>query len=244
MDKPRIFPLGESAATVDFGNQISAETNDRVLSLANYFDKNPFAGFVESIVAYSSLTIFYDVFKVRENNRDFETAFAFVSDEIEKALLEINENEPTEARLIEIPVCFDAEFAPDLDFIAAEKQLSPEEVIEIFLAETYRVFMLGFLPGFAYLGEVAETIVAPRKQSPRLQVPAGSVGIAGRQTGIYSLASPGGWQIIGRTPLEMFNPKSEPPTYLQAGDAVRFYQIDNAFFAEFSQKQSQIQNSK
>ena len=230
MDNPKIFPLGDAAAIVDFGNQISAETNDRVLSLAKYFDKNPFAGFVEIVPAYSSLTLFYDVFKVRRNNRNFETAFDFVCAEIEKALLETNENEQTETRLVEIPVCFDREFATDLDFIAAEKNLLPEEIIEIFLAETYRVFMLGFLPGFAYLGEVAEKIAVPRKQSPRLQVAAGSVGIAGRQTGIYSLASPGGWQIIGRTPLEMFNPANEPPTRLQAGDRIRFYRIGKTDF--------------
>jgi inhibitor of KinA len=230
MQKPKIFPLGDAAAIVNFGNQISAETNDRVLSLAKYFDENPFAGFVEIVPAYSSLTIFYDVFKVRKNNQNFEAAFDFVCAEIEKALLETNEREQIETRLVEIPVCFDPEFAPDLDFIAAEKNLSSEEIIEIFLAETYRVFMLGFLPGFAYLGEVAEKIAVPRKQSPRLQVPAGSVGIAGRQTGIYSLASPGGWQIIGRTPLEMFNPENQPPTRLQAGDAVRFYRIGKIDF--------------
>ena len=230
MNKPKIFPLGDAAAIVDFGDQISAETNDRVLSLAKYFDKNPFAGFVEIIPAYSSLTVFYDVFNVRKNNQNFETAFDFVSAEIKKALLETNENEQTETRLVEIPVCFDAEFAPDLDFVAAEKNLSPEEIIEIFLAGTYRVFMLGFLSGFAYLGEVAEEIAVPRKQSPRLQVQAGSVGIAGRQTGIYSLASPGGWQIIGRTPLEMFNPDNQPPTRLQSGDRVWFQRIGKTDF--------------
>jgi len=230
MQKPKIFPLGNAAAIIDFGNQISAEANDCVLSLAKHFDKNPFAGFVEIVPAYSSLTVFYDVFKVRKNNQNFETAFDFVCAEIENAMLETNENVRIEARLIEIPVCFDPEFAPDLEFIAAEKNLLREEIIEIFLAATYRVFMLGFLPGFAYLGEVAEIIAVPRKQSPRLQVAAGSVGIAGRQTGIYSLASPGGWQIIGRTPLEMFNHENQPPTRLQAGDTVRFYQIGKTDF--------------
>ncbi|HEX8197641.1 MAG TPA: 5-oxoprolinase subunit PxpB [Pyrinomonadaceae bacterium] len=230
MQKPKIFPLGDAAAIVDFGNQISAEINDRVLSLAKYFDKNPFAGFIEIVPAYSSLTVFYDVFEVRKNNRNLETAFDFVCVEIEKAMLETNENVQIEARLVEIPICFDSEFAPDLNFIAAEKNLSSEEIIEIFLAETYRVFMLGFLPGFAYLGEVAEIIAVPRKQSPRLQVSAGSVGIAGRQTGVYSLASPGGWQIIGRTPLEMFNPDNQPPTVLQPGDRVRFHRIGKTDF--------------
>jgi inhibitor of KinA len=230
MDKLRIFPLGDSAITVDFGNQISEQTNDLVLSLAKSFEENRFAGFIETVPAYSSLTIFYDVFKFRKNNRNFETAFDFVCAEIERALLETTEKERIGERLVEIPVCFDSEFAPDLNFVAAEKNLLPEEVIEIFLSETYRVFMLGFLPGFAYLGEVAETIATPRKQTPRLQVAAGSVGIAGRQTGIYSLCSPGGWQIIGRTPLAMFDPENQPPTRLQAGDKVRFYRIAKTDF--------------
>lgn len=221
---------------IDFGNQISEETNERVLSLAGRFDENPFPGFIETIPAYSSLTVFFDVFKVRKANRDFETAFDFVGAEIERALLETDENEQKNAALVEIPICFDREFAPDLDFIAAEKNLSPAEIIEIFLAETYRVFMLGFLPGFAYLGEVSEKIGVPRKQTPRLEVAAGSIGIAGRQTGIYSLSSPGGWQIIGRTPLAMFNPETDPPTRLLPGDEVRFFKIERNEFNSDKQK--------
>jgi KipI family sensor histidine kinase inhibitor len=104
------------------------------------------------------------------------------------------------------------------------KNLTASQVIEIFLAKTYRVYLLGFLPGFAYMGEVDERIAAPRKRSPRLKVPKGSVGIAGRQTGIYSLASPGGWQIIGKTNVELFTPERAAPTFLNAGDLVRFYQ--------------------
>lgn len=233
MNKPIIFPLGESAVTVCFSNQISGETNNRVLLLAKYFDKNPFAGFIEVVPAYSSLTVFYDVFEVRKKNQNFESAFDFVCDEIEQALREINVYEETETRIVEIPVCFDEEFAPDLDFVAVEKNLSPENVVEIFLAESYRVFMLGFLPGFAYLGEIAEKIAVPRKQTPRLKVAPGSIGVAGRQTGIYSLSSPGGWQIIGRTPIKMFNPENQPPTRLQAGNRVRFYRISKTEFVSF-----------
>ncbi|HEX8638388.1 MAG TPA: 5-oxoprolinase subunit PxpB, partial [Pyrinomonadaceae bacterium] len=126
------------------------------------------------------------------------------------------------ARLVEIPVYFDDESAPDLRFVAETNNLSPNEVIEIFTSQIYRVYMLGFLPGFAYMGEIDDRIAAPRKTSPRLKVPAGSVGIAGRQTGIYPFASPGGWQIIGRTDVDLFTPNRENPTYLRAGDSVKF----------------------
>ena len=140
------------------------------------------------------------------------------------ALQNLNDAPESEPRLIEIPVDFGEEFAPDLDFVASINNLAPEKVIEIFTTQTYRVYMLGFLPGFAYMGEVDEQIAAPRKDSPRLKVQKGSVGIAGRQTGIYSLESPGGWQIIGKTDIEMFTPEAKTPTFLQPADLVKFYE--------------------
>ena len=222
----KIFPLGESALTVEFGSEISVALNNRVLKLANYFAKNSFAGFEEIVPAYSSLTIFYNVFTVRKNFPEFSTAFAAVKNFAENALWNLSDLQPKERRTIEIPICFDEEFALDLEFVGASSNLSPAEVVEIFLAKTYRVFMLGFLPGFSYMGEVDERIVAPRKQTPRLKVPKGSVGIAGRQTGIYSLESPGGWQIIGKTNIELFTPEEVEPTFLRAGDSVRFYRTE------------------
>jgi KipI family sensor histidine kinase inhibitor len=120
--------------------------------------------------------------------------------------------------------------APDLELIAAENNISSDDVIEIFLGREYRVFMLGFLPGFSYMGEVDDRIATPRKQVPRSKVPRGSIGIAGKQTGIYSLESPGGWQILGRTPLELFTPEAESPAFLRAGDNVKFYRIGKDFF--------------
>jgi len=222
--KHKIFSLGDHALTVEFGNEISAELNNRVLKLAHFFDENSFEGFVEIVPAYASLSIFYDVSIVRKNFPEFPTAFAAVSNLVESALLDSNDYTENKTRRIEIPVCFDKEFALDLEFVATENNLTQQEVIEIFLSKTYRVYMLGFLPGFSYMGEVDERIAAPRKQTPRLKVPRGSVGIAGRQTGIYSLESPGGWQIIGKTNVELFTPKSAAPTLLQAGDSVKFYQ--------------------
>lgn len=219
----KIFPLGDSALTVEFGNEISIELNRRVINLARVLDENPFAGFVESVPAYASLTCFYDVAAVKKNYPQFQTAFAAVKNSIETILQNSSERAATESRLIKIPVCFDAEYALDLEIVAAKNNLSTEKTIEIFLSQTYRVYMLGFLPGFAYMGEVDGRIAAPRKSKPRLKVPKGSVGIAGRQTGIYSLESPGGWQIVGRTNVEMFTPNAGEPTFLQAGDSVKFY---------------------
>jgi inhibitor of KinA len=221
----KIFPLGENALTIDFGNEISLELNNKVLRLERFLAENNFAGFNEIVPAYSSLTIFYDVFTVRKNFPDAATAFEAVEVFLKNALQNLSEIEFTEPRLIEIPVCFDAESALDLDSIAAENNLTREKVVEIFLEKTYRVFMLGFLPGFAYMGETDERIAAPRKSAPRLKVPRGSVGIAGRQTGIYPFESPGGWQIIGKTTIELFTPDAENPTVLQAGDLVKFYEV-------------------
>lgn len=237
----RIFPLGDSALTIDFGNEISVELNTRVLRLAEFFERNSFEGFVEIVPAYGSLTVFYDIFKVQKNYPAFPTAFAKVKKFVEDALEHLDESGETSAGLMEIPVCFDADFALDLEFVAGENNLSTEKVIEIFLGKTYRVFMLGFLPGFSYMGEVDARIVTPRKSAPRLKVPAGSVGIAGRQTGIYSLESPGGWQIIGKTPLPLFTPQNEKPTLFQAGDSVKFYEIDKEVFAEMTDQSLQAE---
>lgn len=220
----KIFPLGENALTIDFGNEISLELNNKVLCLDRFLAENNFAGFIETIPAYGSLTIFYDVFTVRKNFPEAATAFEAVKAFLENALQNLSEIEFAEPRLVEIPVCFDAESALDLDSVAAENNLTRKEVVEIFLEKTYRVFMLGFLPGFAYMGETDERIAAPRKSAPRLKVPRGSVGIAGRQTGIYPFESPGGWQIIGKTEIQLFTPDAENPTVLQAGDLVKFYE--------------------
>jgi inhibitor of KinA len=230
--KHKIFPLGDGALTVEYGSEISVETNNRVLNLARYFDANSFAGFIEIVPAYGSLTVFYDVSDVRKTLTEFPSAFAAVKDFVEKSFENTSDFQETKSRLIEIPVCFDAEFALDLDFVASENNLSPKQVVEIFLGKRYRVFMLGFLPGFSYMGEVDKKIAVPRKAAPRLRVPAGSVGIAGTQTGIYSLASPGGWQIIGQTPIELFLPNTENPTFLRAGDSVKFYPIEKQDFTE------------
>ena len=221
----RYFPLGESAITVEFGNVISVRLNEKAISLAQFIEQQGFPGFIETVPAYCSTTVFYDLMTVRRNYPEFPTAFDAVRSIIEVAIVDTGPAVQTDPKPIEIPVDFGSDAALDLEFVAKKSRLSPDEVIEIFTAQTYRVFMLGFLPGFSYMGEVDERIAVPRKPNPRTIVPKGSVGIAGRQTGIYSLESPGGWQIIGRTPTEMFTPDASKATYLDAGDAVRFVSI-------------------
>lgn len=234
--KYTIFPIGENALTIDFGNRISPRLNDNVLSLADFIARNPFTGFIESVPAYSSLTIFYDLLKVRQTYRNFPGAFLAIENFLVSALNNLEKVSSFKSREIKVPVCYDAEFAPDLDFVANYANLTAAEVVEIHTSGHYRVFMIGFLPAFAYMGEVDERIATPRRQSPRTQVEQGSVGIAGKQTGIYPLESPGGWQIIGKTPLQIFQPQKSNISYLQTGDSVSFYPISKKQFRNFKAK--------
>lgn len=221
-DQIRIFSLGESALTVEFGTVISKDLNERAIALSQHFLKQPFLGHIESVPAYSATTIFFDPTAVRLEFPDHETAFAAVRKLAMDAISTNIESAETNTRTVEIPVIFDHVNEFDLDLVASLHDVTAKDVVDIFTSTNYRVYMLGFLPGFSYMGEVDARIATPRKETPRTYVPAGSVGIAGRQTGIYSLASPGGWQIIGRTEVEMFTPNSDSPCYLQPGDNVRF----------------------
>ncbi|WP_048151776.1 5-oxoprolinase subunit PxpB [Palaeococcus ferrophilus] len=216
-----IKPLGDSALLISFGEVIDDRINARIHALARAIEGKGFEWLVEVVLAYSSLAVIFDPLKVT-----FE--------EVKKAvapLLDVSA-ETFKGRKIEIPVLYGGEYGPDIEFVAEYNGLSVEDVIEIHSKPVYHVYFLGFLPGFAYLGGMDERIAAPRLERPRLNVPAGSVGIAGRQTGIYPLESPGGWRLIGRTPLRLFNPAREPPTLLQPGDEVRFVPIDEEEFWE------------
>ena len=190
----------------------------------------PVEGMTEVVPAYSSLAIYYDVLKLREKITAEQTVFQFMKNKIKILLQE--ENEPllnNEQKEISIPVCYDKEFATDLEWMSLQLKIPAEEIIQLHTSKIYHVFMLGFLPGFAYMGEVDEKIMIPRKPQP-VQVAAGSVGIAGKQTGVYPLISPGGWQIIGRTPVNMFNKNKKEPTLVKAGDNVQFYSISKDEF--------------
>jgi len=228
----KIFPISDTALTIDFGNVINENINSTVLSLSRDFQNNPQDGFIETIPAYSSLTVYYDVFQLSKSIPQDRTVYEWVSSVLEERLQRLPETVELGSPLFEIPVCYDPEFAPDIGEIANLKAISTDEVMHIHRSKEYRVYMLGFLPGFSYMGEVDERIAVPRKSQPK-QVAAGSIGIAGRQTGIYPSASPGGWQVIGRTPLKIFDPKKEEPTLLKAGDKVRFIPISKHEFENY-----------
>lgn len=218
----KIGPLGENTVLIEFGNKISVELNEKAIALCDRLAADPFPGFIEAVPAYASAAVYYDLPVVRKAFPEFATATAAVTSIVEKGLKTTANASALERRLVEIPVTFDKASALDLEEAAALKELSPEEFLTIFLSRTYRVYMLGFLPGFAYMGEVDERIAVSRRDTPRTRVPKGSVGIAGRQTGIYPLDSPGGWQVIGKTDTALFDPRREEPCLLRPGDEVRF----------------------
>lgn len=220
---PHTYPCGDSALTVVLGDGISADTHQKVMALFACIKKNPPAGLRDVIPAYHSLTLVYDVVVLKKKDPSLH-AYEQMRSYVDAALQKTSDVNRT-SRTVNIPVCYDASLAPDLGSLAASHGIAVEEVIRLHTSKTYRVYMIGFLPGFAYMGSVDEKINTPRKTSPRTLVPAGSVGIAGEQTGIYPFDSPGGWQLIGQTPLKMFDAGKEMPCFLQPGDEVCFYPV-------------------
>ncbi|MCS6909899.1 MAG: 5-oxoprolinase subunit PxpB [Anaerolineales bacterium] len=203
-----LHSAGDAALLVVLGDSLDREVNERVHALAARLQGRP--GLRESVPAYASLLVHYDPEQIGE------TA---VRELVREQAKQLDLNAVTEHRHLVIPVRYDG---PDLEFVAAHSGLSREAVIELHSAVEYRVYMLGFTPGFAYLGDVDERIAMPRLTTPRLKVPAGSVGIAGRQTGIYPSESPGGWRLLGHTPLRLFDLRRPDPFLLAPGDRVRF----------------------
>jgi inhibitor of KinA len=219
-----IFPLGDTAATIDLGNTINEALNDKVIAMQQWLQVNSFEGVRDIIIAYSSLTLIYDPVSVKRKFSPPGTVFDFVKQKLQQAYYHSLVLPQEEAGIIEIPVCYDDEFGMDLKSMAAEKQMPEEEIIRLHTEKIYRVYMIGFLPGFPYMAEVDARLSAPRKEKPVMVFP-GSVGIAGSQTGIYPFNTPGGWNIIGRTPVEMFNETADDLVRLKVGDRVHFYEV-------------------
>ena len=232
-----IFPLGDSALTIDFGNVIDEQINAQVLELFRITQALKLPGIRDLVPAYSSLTIHYDLVAIK-GDRLFPSAFEMLSTQMIGILndhsLDAASRKPEIKR---IPVCYEEAFGPDLSFIEGERKKPVEEIIRLHAEKVYRVYMTGFLPGFPYMGRVDEKIAVPRKPAP-VPVAAGSVGIAGMQTGIYPLASPGGWQIIGRTPVTIFDRDRREPVLLQPGDEVQFYPITRYEFENYKGRHS------
>jgi len=226
MSAPQIIrPLGESAVVVEFGNIISEDLNAQAIALYKKLIADPFAGFVEALPSYCSTTVFYDLVTIRRSFPEFPTAFSAVESLVNEVAADVVVKTSIDRPIHDVPVDFSASHGLDLESVAVSCGLSVSDVIEIFTSRVYRVYMVGFLPGFAYMGEVDERILQPRRREPRVKVPKGSVGIAGSQTGVYPLETPGGWQILGRTEIEFFLPNADPPSLLRPGDRVRFLAI-------------------
>lgn len=219
--------FGEAGMLLDFGNEINKGLNKHIHQIANWLNKNPFPGFIETVSAYTTLTVLYDpMMFIHPKKSAYELAKKLVQERIDS----LPEENILSGRVVSIPVCYGGEFGPDLENVASHNQLTEKEVISIHTANSYYIYMLGFAPGFPFLGGMSKEIAAPRLSSPRLAIPKGSVGIAGEQTGIYPIETPGGWQLIGRTPLKLFTPHENPPTLLQAGDQVKFFEISEEEF--------------
>jgi len=224
MNQYNIFPLGDAAATIDLGNVVDEQVNLKTIALRDWLMLNPFSGLKEVIMGLSAVTVFYDVATIKKDHPSFPVAFQFVQNILETAYAASGMKAEIEKEIMNIPVCYHEDFGTDLRFVSENKNISIEEIIELHTSEVYRVYMIGFLPGFSYLGRVNEKIALSRKPIPE-SVEAGSVGIAGTQTGIYPLNSPGGWHIIGRSPFLIFDPGKEVPVKMSVGDRVKFFSI-------------------
>jgi inhibitor of KinA len=222
----RFQAASDQALLVYLGEEIGTAAHGRLLRLLHLLHREP-APWIRNIQpAYCSLLITFDAAAV-----DHAEAQASIT-EYEKRAESLP---PAKPKLVEVPVCYGGEFGPDLEAVAAKSSLSAAKVIALHCARVYYAYFLGFAPGFAYLGDVAREIATPRLETPRKTVPAGSVGIAGRQTGVYPFATPGGWRLIGRTPLEIFKKGREPIGWIAIGDQVKFRPISREEFAWRSQ---------
>ncbi|MCR2821573.1 5-oxoprolinase subunit PxpB [Lederbergia panacisoli] len=224
-------PLGDTAILIEFGDNINLETNKRILNMKQAILNQPFSGFIEAVPAYTTLTCFYDPTSV---GTDFP--YETVKKELEQRIANLPISSSQNEKVIEIPVCYEDDYSMDLDFVASQNGLTKKEVINIHSETLYHIYFLGFAPGFPFLGGMNAKIATPRRTSPRLKVPRGAVGIAGGQTGVYPFESPGGWQIIGRTPVQLFNPRAMPPSLLLPGDKVQFFPISKQEFDTWEDK--------
>jgi inhibitor of KinA len=229
---PQLFPLGDAAVVVQFGESISPAIHLAIQAFNAHLTQQPFVGLRECVPAFTTLTVYYDPWLVSEQGQylPYERVCAV----LQQRLLAAPPTPAATHQIVEIPVCYGGDLGPDLEVVARHTGLTPAEVVACHSAPEYLVHMIGFAPGFPYLGGLDERLATPRRAEPRPLVPAGAVGIAGAQTGIYSLPTPGGWQLIGRTPLRLFDPTAPDPSLLHAGQHLRFVPIGEAEFQRLS----------
>ena len=216
MSEVRYLVSGDCSVCVEFGNEISPEINKNIRAFKIAVEKSGIEGIVETVPTYRSLLVYYkpEIISFREISEKFE--------ELMGSLDNIEIPPPT---VIEIPVLYGGEMGPDIQNVAEHNGKTVEEVIQIHTSEEYLIYMIGFIAGFPYLGGMSKEIATPRLKSPRVKIDGGSVGIAGEQTGVYPVDSPGGWQLIGRTPLKLYDAEREKPVLLEAGQYIKFKSV-------------------
>ena len=238
-----IFPLGDSVLVVRVREQFEdapGATLDEVLRVFELLRRAAIPGVIELAPAYNSVAVFFDPIAVLKSNGGANGMFGKLARRIRDAITPASRRRrprtvASASHLIEIPVCYDPEFGFDLDRVTEHTKLSNREIIDLHSTGEYRVACIGFVPGFTFLAGLPKNLATPRRDVPRKEIPPGSVGIGGAQTGIYPLRSPGGWNLIGRTPLKLFDPLKNPPTLLRPGDRVRFRAIAREEFAAFTE---------
>ena len=230
METVRFLTAGDTALTVEFGNEIRPQINAQVRALRLALAQSRIPGITETVPTYRSLTVHY---------RPEQIGFSALCDALRGLLDRLGEMQLPPAEVVEIPLLYGGEEGPDLAFVAEHCNRSVEEVIRIHSAPEYLIYMLGFTPGFPYLGGMDPAIATPRLTTPRVRIPGGSAGIAGDQTGIYPIDSPGGWQLIGRTPLRLYDPGRENPILLEAGQYLKFRPIDRSEYDEIARQVEQ-----
>jgi KipI family sensor histidine kinase inhibitor len=211
--KPKIVPVGDSAVLIQLGDEIDVTINQRVHALAALVNISHFEGVIDTVPAYATLLVHYDPLLL---------SFVQIQHYLQEKMKQINNAVFGKRKQVEVPVRYGGEYGVDLESVAHRCRLQMEDVIRIHSQKIYTVFMMGFTPGFPYMGKLDDTIITPRLETPRTRVPAGTVAIAGSQTGIYPIDSPGGWQLIGWTSLHLFDPESESPFLFSPGDEVKF----------------------
>ena len=231
----QITPLGDQALMVELGDSINESTHRRVQAAWRALSAEKLPGVSEAVPAYTSVTLFYDPWQVVQAGAPETEIISWLTAKVRERLKDPPKAAKTKPRTVEIPVCYGGAFGPDLARVAAQAKLTPEEVIKRHSKATYLVYLIGFAPGFPYLGGLPKELATPRHAKPRMEVPAGSVGIAGEQTGIYPQVTPGGWNLVGATPQRLFRPDANPPVLLQAGDEVKFKPVTAEEFAKLQE---------
>lgn len=215
--------LGDRAILITLGDSIDEATHRRVRAVTARIDAEPPGGFVDRVPAFASVVVHYEPLLVSTTGG--RSPNDTIVEALRRLLADVRDDDLPPPRVVDIPVCYGGELGPDLEDVARQHGLAVQEVIDIHAAGDYLVYMVGFMPGFAYLGGLSDRIATPRRQTPRTAVPAGTVGIGGAQTGVYPLVSPGGWNLIGRTPLRIFEIDRDEPALMVTGDRVRFHPI-------------------